>query len=101
MICQLCNRDLSKVTDHHLIPRTRHTNKKTQKNFTREQMSETIQICRPCHSNIHANITEKDLENIFNTLEKLLEHPEVSKFSNWIKNKPDGFRVQFKDSRNK
>lgn len=101
MPCQLCEREVSKLTRHHLIPVTRHKNKKTKKDFSSEEVKETIRICRPCHSNIHCNFTEKELERDLRTLETLKVHPDIQKFSQWINSKPDGFRVQFKESKSK
>lgn len=99
MFCQLCERDVENTTRHHLIPRTRHKNKKTKKTFSREQMNETIDICRPCHSNVHAVFTEKELEGNYRTLESLASHPDIVKFTQWIATKPDGTHVPNRDSR--
>ncbi len=85
--CVLCGRSTKQgTTAHHLIPRTCHSNKWFKKNFTREQMRQTIQLCRDCHSAIHDLIpSEKELGRDVNTLEKLREHPEISKYLSWIR----------------
>jgi len=83
-ICQLCEREVE-VTDHHLIPRTRHKNVK--KTTTAEQRNFTVPLCRACHSQIHDLITEKEMERTYNTIEKLKEHEGVQKFINWIKDR--------------
>ena len=85
--CQLCGRITKRgTTEHHLIPRTCHSNKWFKKNFTREQMHTTIDVCRDCHSAIHdLEIKEKDLGRHYNTIEKLLEHPEIGKFVAWVR----------------
>ena len=101
MICKLCNRDVVDTTEHHLIPKTRHTNKKTIKNFSREQLNATVTLCSQCHKNLHANISEKDLEQHYNSLDSLASHPELSKFSSWISRKPDGTSVVFRAAKNK
>ncbi len=49
-------------------------------------------ICRPCHSQIHALLTEKELEREWNTVERLLRHPEIQRFAGWIASKPRGFK---------
>lgn len=98
--CGLCKREVSSTTKHHLVPRTRHRNKKNKKDFSRDDVrSRLVNLCRPCHKFLHVTFTEKKLERDFNTVERLLADPEVEKFVNWIKNKPDGVTVPFDNKR--
>ncbi|MFL6541737.1 MAG: hypothetical protein ACJ8I9_01090 [Chthoniobacterales bacterium] len=90
--CAICDRDET-LTRHHLIPRTRHHNKRNKREFDRAVVKEVVGICRPCHSQIHAVLTEKELERDYSTMAKLRAHPEVAKFARWIVTKPRGFRV--------
>ncbi|MBY0375206.1 MAG: hypothetical protein K2Q23_14515 [Bryobacteraceae bacterium] len=90
--CELCGRVEVELTRHHLVPRTRHSNKRTQRTFEREDVTTRIAlICRPCHKMVHAVFTEKQLEREFNTVELLRSHPEIQKFIAWIASKPAGF----------
>lgn len=84
--CALCGRVTKRgTTEHHLIPRTCHRNKWFQKNFTREQMRTTIAVCRDCHRAIHDLAPdEKELGRHYNTVEKLREHPQLSRFLEWV-----------------
>jgi len=84
--CKLCQRILKKgTTKHHLIPRRCHRNRWFQKNFTREQMRVTIDVCRDCHNAIHRFVPrEKDLGREYNTVETLLAHEEIGKFVAWV-----------------
>jgi len=76
---------VEELTEHHLIPRTRHKNKRNKKVFTRQEVKlRKIRVCQPCHSKIHSVFSEKELEREFNTLEKLRGHPEIQKFVKWI-----------------
>ncbi|MFY9221104.1 MAG: hypothetical protein WAQ98_00455 [Blastocatellia bacterium] len=101
-VCDLCKRDVPNLTRHHLIPRTRHKNKKNKKIFDRKEVRERlVLLCRPCHRNIHAHLTEKQLEYDYNTVEKLLEHPEIKKFTEWISTKPDLISLRIKDANEK
>src|SRR5947207_591601 len=101
-VCDLCGRTVANITRHHLIPRTRHANKKNKKNFTREEVQERLLwICGPCHKNIHVHLTEKQLEYDYNTIEKLQAHPEVKKFSEWISKKPDFVTFPVRKARSK
>jgi 5-methylcytosine-specific restriction endonuclease McrA len=92
-LCAICGREET-LTRHHLIPRTRHPNKKNKRDFDRAKVRETVGICRPCHSQIHRWLTEKELEREWNTVEKLRTHPELRKFVQWIADKPPGFRCR-------
>jgi ribosomal protein L31 len=84
--CELCERDM-KTTSHHLIPVSNHKNKWFKKNFTKEEMNLRLDLCGDCHPAVHNFISEKELGKKYNTKEKLLEHPEVLKFVNWVKTK--------------
>ncbi len=85
--CELCGRLTKRgTTEHHLIPRTCHSNKWFKKRYSREQLSQTISVCRDCHRAIHDLIPdEKQLGRHFNTIELLLENEEIAKFVAWIR----------------
>jgi hypothetical protein len=93
--CELCGRTEIEVTRHHLIPRTRHKNKRNKKTFERDEVRGRLAfLCRPCHKFVHTVLTEKELEAAFNTMEQLAAHPEIAKFSEWIRTKPANLRVR-------
>jgi hypothetical protein len=98
--CAICGREET-LTRHHLVPKTRHSNKRNKREFDRKTVKKTVGICRGCHSQIHAVLTEKELERGFRTVEALLAHPEVAKFAAWIGGKPRGFRPQVDSRRRK
>lgn len=85
--CELCERVTKRgTTEHHLIPRTCHSNKWFKKNFSREVMRQTVSLCRDCHSAVHRFVPdEKELGREFNSLERLLDHPAISKFVKWAR----------------
>jgi len=95
--CAICEREET-LTRHHLIPRTRHPNKKNKRDFDRVTVKQTVGICRPCHSQIHRLLTEKELERGWNSVEKLRTHPELEKFARWIAKKPQGFRCRVREA---
>jgi hypothetical protein len=83
MRCQLCQSE-DTHNFHHFTPRTLHTNKWFKKRYTRVQMHDGIDVCKSCHDTIHALIPdEKDLGRNYNTLEKLLSHPQVAAYVEW------------------
>lgn len=90
--CALCGR-VTRLTRHHLIPRMRHRNKRARRTFTRDDMaSRILLLCRPCHNQVHDLLSEKELERHYNTRERLLSHPEIARFTDWIADKPAGFK---------
>ena len=90
--CAICGREET-LTRHTLIPRTRHANKKNKRDFDRAVVRAVVGICRPCHSQIHALLSEKELEREYNTVAKLKAHPGVAKFAQWVATKPRGFKA--------
>jgi hypothetical protein len=82
--CELCERIVSQTTRHHLIPRTVHKNKWFRKNFEKEQMHETVDLCKDCHRQIHKFIPEKEMGRYYHTLEKLRKHEQVANFLEWL-----------------
>jgi len=81
--CALCGREL-KLTAHHLFPKAVKTRNKYKEV---EGKDETIDICQPCHSKVHSCCTEKELFELYNSVDKLMAHPEIEKFVKWIRNK--------------
>ncbi|MGD8430381.1 MAG: hypothetical protein PVH31_08225 [Ectothiorhodospiraceae bacterium] len=91
--CELCGRSASGLTRHHLIPRSRHRNRATRRRFGREALRNRILwVCRPCHSHIHRTLAERELAAEFHTRERLLRHPEIRRFVDWLSDKPAGFK---------
>jgi hypothetical protein len=86
----LCDRTVRKLTRHHLVPRTRHKNKRNKKMFDRREVHRTIDLCSSCHRHVHATISNKELEREYNTLEALKVHPGISRFVEWVRRKPQG-----------
>lgn len=86
--CGLCGREVRRLTRHHLVPRTRHKNKRNKKTFDRREIHHTVGLCPPCHRHIHAVLDNKELEREYNTLEALKSHRDVERFVAWVRRKP-------------
>lgn len=100
MQCELCGRDVGEITTHHLIPRTRHRNRRNKRDFDRTDVkTRTIDVCRPCHKNIHATLDNKELERDYNTLDALKAHPDIQRFSQWVAAKPPDAHVRVRSRR--
>lgn len=96
-MCAICGREET-LTRHHLIPRTRHHNKRNKREFERAVVHQIVGICRSCHSQIHALLSEKELEREYNTIAKLKAHPGIATFAAWIATKPRGFKASVQRS---
>lgn len=92
--CELCGREVERLTRHHLIPRSRHRkilkSKKRRRAFDREDLDRTVLLCGPCHRRIHQLFTEAELERDYPTLEDLNSHPEIRRFVEWVSDKRQG-----------
>ncbi|MCI4671615.1 MAG: hypothetical protein MRZ79_25960 [Bacteroidia bacterium] len=83
--CELCEREGLPTTKHHVIPRKVHKNKWFRKNFSREAMNETIDLCKNCHRQIHLFFSHKDLARKYHSVELLLEEERVKNYVEWIR----------------
>ena len=87
MPCQLCHRDVKQLTEHHLVPR--QTVKRKQ-----AESGPTIDICSPCHRQIHSLYSNIELAKYLNTAEKLQSEPKMKKFLGWIKKQDPDKKVR-------
>lgn len=95
--CELCERAVETLTRHHLIPQSRHHKRRNKRRFDRVEVRARIAfLCRPCHANVHATFTNKELEERLNTIEALRREPAIERFTRWIRRRPDGTKVPFR-----
>ncbi len=76
--CPLCGREMvvgASLNEHHLVPRSYGG-------------TERHVMHRSCHQKIHSVFSEAELAYIYNTFEKLREHPEMVKFIKWVSKQP-------------
>jgi hypothetical protein len=85
--CELCQREMSALTEHHLIPRQKTKRKGLDP-------SPTIQICPACHRQIHTLYDNSHLTRHLNTLEKLKQDPQLQKFLSWVYKQNPNKRVK-------
>lgn len=91
--CELCGRFATTLSEHHLIPRTTHTNSRVKKMFSREEMtSRTADFCHPCHKAAHAFFSNKTLALERNTIELLRAHAGIQTHIEWVRKQHPGFK---------
>jgi len=84
--CWLCGRPTGEtIVWHHPVPKSRGGR-------------DTVPLHRICHRQIHALLTEKELERDYPSIDKLLGHPGIARFVDWVRRKPDDFRERTRKS---
>lgn len=91
--CVLCDRETDNVTDHHLVPKCRHRQRRTKKMHTREARRITVPLCQPCHRMVHNFFTEKELADSHYTIESLKGASRVNRHVLWVRRQRRNFRV--------
>lgn len=74
--CALCERPVHATTRHHLVPRQ----------YGGEL---TAELCRACHSQVHALFENRTLARELGTLEALRAAPELVRYLRWVRRQPD------------
>lgn len=89
-VCELCLRESVRLTEHHLVPRSRGGKYGPKAN-----------LCPTCHRQLHAMFSEKTLANELNTIERLRADPQFAAYLKWASRQKDGatFRVRRANSR--
>ena len=87
MNCELCEREIERLTVYHLVPRQSVKRKQAEP-------GSTINICSACHQQLHILLDNKEFTKNFNTLEKLKAKPKVQKFLSWVKKQKPNKRVR-------
>jgi len=95
-LCELCGRPVGqdRLTRHHLLPRAQARRMRRRKMARRElkerDPGRTVDLCSPCHRNVHASLSNGDLGRGYDSLEALSTHPRVMRFTDWVRDKPHG-----------
>lgn len=79
--CPLCGREMlagPSVEEHHLVPRS-------------QGGRETVTLHRVCHRRIHAEFSERELRDRYDTIESLRAHPGIAAFIRWVAGRPAEF----------
>ncbi|AFZ68890.1 HNH endonuclease [Deinococcus peraridilitoris] len=75
-LCQLCERDVPKLTVHHLVPRSQGR---------RGEALPTLLICLACHRQLHVLFSNEELARSLNTRDKRVSHPAMERFLKWVR----------------
>ena len=88
--CPLCRHGYGRreLTKHHLVPKSRGGR-------------ETVLLCRPCHRQLHAVYTEKELERRFPTVEALSAAEQLQPYLAWVRRRKPTKHVAVKPAKRK
>jgi hypothetical protein len=88
VVCPLCDRAIppDQRDAHHLVPKSRGG-------------VHTAWLHRICHRQVHALFTETELARSYPHAEALRAHPDMARFLDWVRRKPDGFFERTRKSR--
>ncbi|WP_078555114.1 HNH endonuclease [Bacillus alkalicellulosilyticus] len=85
--CELCGRETSQLTVHHLIPREEGG-----------ALLAKAMLCIPCHKQIHALYTNKELALRLHTIKSLQADEKIKKYLKWIRKQAPTQMVKIKKS---
>ncbi len=74
--CALCERRVSYVTLHHLVPKEEGG-----------RYGERVPLCQPCHVTLHSLFTNKELKQHFHSIESLRKAERLQNYLTWIRTK--------------
>ena len=89
-VCELCQRESTRFTEHHLVPRSRGG-----------KFGPKARLCPTCHRQLHAMFSEKTLATELNSIERLRADPDFAGYLKWASRQkgPANFRVRRANSR--
>ena len=85
-VCVLCGRPIppgAKASRHHLTPKLKGGARLP-----------TVRLHQICHSAIHARWSEAELARRLSDPERLKAEPELERFIDWVRTKPDDFHAR-------
>jgi len=74
--CELCDRQVSETTRHHLTPKS-------------EGGLITVALCPTCHQTLHRFFSNQTLAKEFSSIEALQNDPEIAQYLSWVRRQPD------------
>lgn len=84
-LCGLCGRPIppgARSSRHHLVPKLKGGARLP-----------TVRLHQVCHSAIHARFSEAELARRLADIDGLRAEPELARFVEWVRTKPDDFHA--------
>lgn len=90
LTCELCERIVPELSEHHLIPK-----QKGGKHL------DTAMLCEMCHKQIHALYTNRELAARLHSIKRLKSDDNIRKYLNFIVRLPGDTVIPIKKCKNK
>jgi hypothetical protein len=87
MQCELCEREVVRLTVHHLIPQQKGG-----------QNGPRIEICPACHRQVHVLYDNATLARDLNCLERLRDEPRMRRFLSWVRKQDPNGRIKVRSA---
>jgi hypothetical protein len=88
--CELCRAE-TRLTAHHLFPRSEHARLLKRNVVDRHTLTTTLAcLCRPCHSAVHRAEDNRSLAANWNSVELLATHPSIVRWLSFRKKQVQG-----------
>lgn len=88
MFCELCEREVERLTVHHLIPKERDG-----------RHGPRAALCAACYRQIHVLFDNARLERELNCVERLRDTPEMRRFLTWVRKQDPQKRIKVRTGR--
>jgi hypothetical protein len=88
MVCELCERDVERLTSHHLIPKLKGGKNGSQ-----------ARLCPTCHRQVHALYSEGTLAKRLNSIPLLKADPQVANYVSWMQRQTASANFRVRRSR--
>lgn len=92
-ICPLCERPIprhARSSLHHLTPKLKGGTHRG-----------TVRLHQICHSAIHARYSEAEIARRLADVAALRDDPEIARFLDWVRTKPDDFHAATRMTRDR
>lgn len=92
MRCALCEREVSHLTLHHLVPR--EEGPAGRKSLNGVPSPRLAEVCLACHRQVHALFDNGRLARELSSVERLRDESDMRRFLSWVRRQDPERRVR-------
>jgi len=92
--CELCSLHATQRERHHLVPRAiLKRRRRRRKQDPRDAHTPCAWLCHTCHRMLHYFLDNGTLDDAYDSIAKLRQHPELTRYLAWRKAHPNSTRA--------